>query len=535
MKKFNKCIINRTLLIFIILNFTFSTAFADDNILNQVKQLIKDYYIEPVSNKVFKATNIDDVIKSLNDPYSEYFTKDDFKEYINQMGNGFSGIGISVEMVPDGVKIISISQQSSAQNSGLMIGDVIIWANGHFFKGLSIDKIMSYIKGETNSKVMIIVQRSGKYYAYSIIRKEPAVASVEGGIFNYHTAYIRIYSFNENTAVEFKNTLINLNKQNPSSYIIDLRYNPGGYLSSALDIAGYFIGDKTAIKAVNKQNKVTVYKGYQHNILINKPVMFLVNEYSASAAEILSCAVKDYKKAVIIGNTTYGKGLVQTMFSLTDGSVLKLTVLKYFSPLGSAINKVGVNPNLVSIDPINEAYLLSGYSGNGINKTGFIKVIINGMTFVIDTKFLNQEKYKDAYENVMDKAELLNYQIYAGCSKGWVKINPYYAESDYLKYNKSYTEMPALINVPVNKSFTVTFQMDINKLTINNSTIELIDCKYGCGMALKFQFINKRTIRVIPYDNLDRKGEYFLLIHKTVKGINGQPIKKGLLYCIKVK
>lgn len=535
MKLVKKHILVKTILFLIILSLTFTTAFADDNTLNQVKQIIKDNYIGPVSNETFNATNIDDVIKSINDPYSEYFSKDEFDEYINQMGSSFSGIGINIEIVPLGVKIISVTQQSSAQKSGLMPGDIIIWANGYYLKGLSIDKIMSYIRGETGTDVIIIILRQGKYYAYSIVRKDPSVPTVEGEMLYKHTAYIRIYSFGGSTADEFGNILTKLNKQNPSNYIIDLRYNPGGYLSSALDIAGYFTENNTVIIAKNKQNAVTYFKGYQHSTKINKPVMFLVNEYSASAAEILSCAVKDYKKAVLIGNTTYGKGLVQSFFQLTDGSVLKLTVLKYYSPLGHAINKVGVNPDLISVDPMTEAQLLSGYSGTSINKEGFIKIVINGMNFVINSSLLSQEKYKDEYKLIMDKAASLNYPVYAGYSKGWVKISPYYAEENYLNYNKNYTEMPAMINAPVNKTFNVTFPMDINKSSINNSSIELIDCKYGCGMALKFQFVNKRTVRVIPYDNMDRKSEYFLLIHKTVKGVNGQPIKKGLLYYIRVK
>lgn len=534
MSKVKKHIVAKIILFLSIFSMIFTTAFADDNILNQVKQLIKDYYIEPVKDEVYNAASIDDVLKSINDPYSDYFTREEFNDYLDKMGYGFSGIGISIEVVPEGVKIISVSQESSAQKTGLIPGDLIVWANGYYLSGLSIDKIMSYIKGRTGSKVVIIVKRDGKYYAYSIVRKESAVPSVEGGMIN-HTAYIRIYSFNESTADEFNDMLVNLNRNNPSNYIIDLRYNPGGYLNSTLDIAGYFIGNSTVVIGKNKKNAATVYKGYQHNIKINKPVMFLVNEYSASAAEILTCAVKDYKKAVIIGNTTFGKGLVQTMFSLTDGSVLKLTVLKYFSPLGHAINKIGVKPDLYSDDPMVEAQLLSGYSGTGINKTGFIKVVINGMNFVINGNLLSQDKYKDAYEHIMNKAASSNYQVYAGYSRGWIKISPYYAEDDYLVYHKNYTEMPALINVPVNQKFTVTFPMDINKSTINDSSIELIYCQYGCGMALKFQFVNKRTIRVIPYENLDRKGEYFLLVHKTVRGVNGQQIKNGLLYCIKVK
>lgn len=535
MYKFNKHLISIFILILIIFSFTYTTVFADEKILDQVKQLIRDYYIEPVPDAIFKTTNIYDIIKSLNDPYSEYFTKDEFQEYINKSGNNFSGIGIDIEIVSEGVKIVSVTQQSTAKNSGLIPGDIIVWANGHTLKGLSIDKIIYYIKGETGTNSIIIIKRAGKLYSYSIERKESIVPTVEGYMLFNHTAYVRIYSFNESTSDEFSNIIKNLNKHNPSNYIIDLRYNSGGYLNCTLDIAGYFIGNSTAVIGKNKKNISTLFKGYQHDIRINKPVIFLVNEYSASAAEILTCAVKDYKKSIIIGNTTFGKGLVQTMFGLTDGSVLKLTVLKYFSPLGHAINKVGVNPDIYSYDPITEAQLLSGYSGTGLNKTGFIKVVINGMNFVIDSKLLSQEKYKVAYENIMDKAASSNYQVYAGYSKGWIRISPYYAEDYYLNYSKNYTEMPALINVPVNKSFTVTFPVDINKSTINSSSIELIDCQYGCGMALKFQFVNKRTVRVIPYNNLDRKGEYFLLVHKTIKGVNGQPIKNGLLYCIKVK
>jgi carboxyl-terminal processing protease len=256
LNKIKKHIISKIVLFLSIFSMIFTTAFADDNILNQVKQLIKDYYVEPVKDEVYNASSIDDVLKSLNDPYSDYFTREEFNDYLDKMGYGFSGIGISIEVVPEGVKIISVSQESSAQKTGLIPGDLIVWANGYYLSGLSIDKIMSYIKGRTGSKVVIIVKRDGKYYAYSIVRKESAVPSVEGGMIN-HTAYIRIYSFNESTADEFNDMLVNLNRSNPSNYIIDLRYNPGGYLNSTLDIAGYFIGNNTAVIGKNKKNVAT--------------------------------------------------------------------------------------------------------------------------------------------------------------------------------------------------------------------------------------------------------------------------------------
>ena len=162
---------------------------------------------------------------------------------------------------------------------------------------------------------------------------------------NDHTAYIDITSFGEDTAQLFTEKLQELRMKNPDNYIVDLRNNGGGYMISALDIAGNFIGANPAITIEDRDGQKTRYLAEDKGSTIDKPIIFLVNQYTASASEILSAAVKDYGKAFFVGTTTYGKGVAQQMFPLSDGSSLKLTVEKFYSPMGNVIQKVGISPD----------------------------------------------------------------------------------------------------------------------------------------------------------------------------------------------
>lgn len=537
MKRIRNIVLVLTVFLFIGCLFT-ETAYADDEgTLNEAKQIISNYYIENVPDSVLSAPTIDEMVKSLNDPYSVYFTEDEYNEFIGGINNTFTGIGIYIEIVPEGVKVKSTIKGSPAEKSGLLAGDIIVSADGHNLAGLSSEDALNYIMGDAGTKVSLKVLRSGKYYTYSVQREQITAPTVDGEIINGHTGYIQITSFGENTPTEFNKVLLDLNSKSPDNYIIDLRDNPGGYLNAALDIAGYFVGDDTVVNVKDRDGDEESYKGYLHDFKIDKPVIFITNENTASASEVLSGCVKDYKKAFLVGTTTYGKGLVQSMFGLSDGSVIKLTVLKFFSPNGNTINKVGITPDFAvrDVDEGIAAELLSGYSGAAVDKTGFVKVTMDGRSFEIDTKLLNDDDHIEAYNYIMNMAAHYGYEVDTGCKEGYIKVSPYYAENYYPYYCSDYTELPSITNAPVNKVFTAKFSGNVDKSTVSNSSIILVDSTTGKTVPLSFEFTDDKTVKATPKDNLTSGKTYFFIITDNVKGTNGVKIKSGTVSMVTIQ
>jgi C-terminal peptidase prc len=359
----------------------FAAPYAED-ILSTGKQIVKEYYIEDVpTSQLDGAKDVKSLVESLKDPYSSYFTEEEFNDFNNTINNSFAGIGVQIEASNEGIKLVAVYENSPAQEAGLKLGDIITEADGHALSGMSTDEAVTFIRGVADSTVNLKVKRGSTLLSFQVKRRQIELPTVEGSLVDKHIGYIRIATFGENTASEFKNKLDELKNSAADSYIIDLRYNPGGYINTATDIAGYFIGDNVTLRSYSKSGKSQIYYAIKHQEIIDKPIVFLINEYSASASEILSAAVKDNKKAVFIGEKTYGKGVAQSMFMLPDNSYMKLTIFRFVSPLGNEINKVGVAPDIKVIDDVehetdslNAARLLlnsskvSGYENISIDK-----------------------------------------------------------------------------------------------------------------------------------------------------------------------
>lgn len=404
------------LVTFFAVTMFFNKAWAAENsILDEGRKIIKNYYVESVSEDILKGENIQEMVKALNDPYSSYFTKREYSDFVNGINNEFCGIGIRIDVVPEGIKVVSLIEGSPAAQAGLKSGDIIIEADGKAFAGLPSEKVVVYIRGEENTTVKLKIKRGQEILNFDIIRKKISLPTVIGKVLDSHLAYIGVNSFGMDTASEFSKTLSKVKLNNPQGYIIDLRNNPGGYLSTAIQLAGYFIGDKPALKISGRNGKMRTYYAVNMDNKIDKPVVFLINGNSASASEILSAAVKDYKKAFFIGTNTYGKGVAQSMFSLSDGSVLKLTTERFYSPFGKVIHKVGISPDFEvedevgdakqdNVDSLKVAELLIGKFNETIDKNDFTKVSINGWDFEVDGRLAKNIKYKSSYDYIINKA-----------------------------------------------------------------------------------------------------------------------------------
>ena len=507
-------------LVFFLFGFSFTAAAADSSqVLNEVKNDIKNHYVDNIPDGVLNASSIDEALKKLNDPYTEYFSKEEETNFLNSINNKIYGIGIYMSQVPSGIKIDSVVANSPAENVGLKEGDIIISANSHSLANITFDQASSYIKGDENTNVNLVIQRQDKVLSFSVKRGEVSIPIVDGKMLDSGTAYIHIASFGEDTSQKFNEKLKELQVNKPARYIIDLRDNGGGYMDSALNVAGNFIGQNLALIVEDKNDKKTGYLAGEEQDIIDKPTIFLVDKYTASASEILSAAVKDYKKAFFIGNTTYGKGVAQQMFDLSDGGALKLTVEKFYSPAGNTIQKVGIKPDF---DTGNEnslaaAQLLSGQCKNGTDKRGFLKATINNEKFYIDLSIAKNEGYWSAFKYIVSNID--RSQIWIGTKDGWAKVPEEYFSNIYKFFYPEDKVLDTMQQVSQNKAFTVIFNKKIGSDIKDKVNMEIINGTTGKRVAFKIGSVEDNKVVIVPQEKLEKGKTYYIKVKDTIKPV----------------
>lgn len=316
------------------------------NALKDFRKLIDEYYIGEVDEKKVMDETIKGYVNGLNDEYSEYMTADEWEDYqINTLGN-YVGIGIYMTQDTTGkVVVIEPIEGSPAEAAGLQANDYIVEVDGESVIGQDTAKVSSKIKGEEGTMVKLKVIRDNQYVTMDVERKAIKVYHVKNEMLENNIGYIKLSTFDEGCSDEFENAFKDLQGKGAQKLIIDLRDNTGGLVDEALKIADMIVPkDKKLLITKNSkgEKETTVAK---QDVMIDMDIIVLVNGYSASASEILVGCLQDNKEAKIVGTTTYGKGVIQNVFSLSDGSVLKLTTAEYFTPNETQINKKGINPD----------------------------------------------------------------------------------------------------------------------------------------------------------------------------------------------
>ena len=315
--------------------------------LDNYRRIIDKYYLGEIDEEKLKEGAIAGYIKGLGDEYTEYISKEDMEDYMADTTGNFVGVGIYMVQDTEANKIMVLSpiKGSPAEKAGIEPGDYIISVDGVSYTGEQMTEASNNIKGEEGSKVKIQILRDDETLDFELTRENIKVNPVEGEVLEGNIGYIAFSSFDDGTAEEFKNKFQELEKQGIKSLIIDLRNNGGGIVDEALDIANYILDkDSVILYEVDKNNNETVEKTTDDPI-INMPIVVLTNENTASSSEILAGALKDHKKATIVGEKTYGKGVIQQLLTLPDGSGLKITSEKYLTPNRTEINKVGIEPD----------------------------------------------------------------------------------------------------------------------------------------------------------------------------------------------
>lgn len=315
--------------------------------LAKYKEIINKYYLGEVDEEKLKEGAIKGYIEGLDDPYTEYISKEEMEEYMEDTLGNYVGIGIymTADKKSDKVKVLSPIKDSPAEKAGIEPGDIIVSVNGKTYNSSEMSTMTNDIKGEEGTEVEITILRGTETKEFKIKREKIKVNPVESKVLENNIGYIKFTSFDETTAEDFKTKYEELKKSKIKSLIIDLRNNGGGLVDQALKIADYMTEkDSVLLYEVDKKGNEEVKKS-ENNPIISEPVIILTNENTASASEILAGALKDLGKAKIVGTKTYGKGVIQQILNVKDGSGIKLTVEEYQTPNRNKINKIGIEPD----------------------------------------------------------------------------------------------------------------------------------------------------------------------------------------------
>lgn len=315
--------------------------------LSNFRKIIDKYYLGEVDEEALLEGAIKGYISGLGDEYSEYYTAEELEEYKEETLGNFVGIGIY--MVKDEeknvIRVLTPIKDTPAYNAGILPGDIIYKIDGVTYTGDQMSEAAKNIKGDIGTKVKLELIRDEETVSLEIERTTIKVNHVESEVLSDNIGYLKISTFDEGCATEFKEKYDELKSKNIKSLIIDLRNNGGGIVDEATDIADLFTAkDSTLLITVDKDNEEEITKAKTEKY-IDMPVIILTNSNTASASEILTGALKDNGVAKVVGTTSYGKGVIQNLLTLTDGSGIKITTNEYYTPNRTKINKVGITPD----------------------------------------------------------------------------------------------------------------------------------------------------------------------------------------------
>ena len=335
---------------------TFNSVVAAENdvykkidLFGEVLEKINKEYVDEINQSESMDAAIDGLLQSL-DPYSAYMSPEIFNEMQTETSGEFGGLGIEVNMESGVVKVISPIDDTPASRAGIKAGDYIIKIDDIQVQGKSLSEAVDLMRGPVGSSIILTVRRIGqkKALTFEIVREIIQIKSVKADLLKKNVGYLRLTSFNENSGDQIREQIREFEKnENINSYILDLRNNPGGLLSQAIRISDFFLDNgeivSTKSRKASENRKWFAKKG---DLIGGKTLVVLINYGSASASEIVAGALQDHKRAIILGENSYGKGSVQSIIPLKNKGAIRLTVAKYYLPSGKSISEVGVSPDI---------------------------------------------------------------------------------------------------------------------------------------------------------------------------------------------
>jgi len=339
------------------------------DLFSQVLEKIQDEYVEEVDQSEVIDSAINGALQSL-DPYSSYMSPEVFDEMQTETSGEFGGLGIEVSMEAGVVKVITPIDDTPAAKAGIKSGDYIVKINGEQVQGKSLMQAVNLMRGPVDSSIELTVRRKGlkKAKNFKIVRQIIEVKSVTAKTIDKKIGYLRLRAFNQNSANQLKKEISKLEKNNKlTGYVFDLRNNPGGLLSQAIKISDFFLDDGEIVSTKGRKRrenrKFFAKKGDKIN---GKPLIVLINNGSASASEIVAGALQDHKRAILLGETSYGKGSVQSIIPLKNRGAIRLTISKYYLPSGKSISEIGVSPDIQVLEE-GEEFSINTNTDNQLN------------------------------------------------------------------------------------------------------------------------------------------------------------------------
>ena len=324
-------------------------GYEELKIFTEALSIVRKNYVEDTQPKDLVYDAISGMIGSL-DPHSTFMTPEQYKDMQVDTKGEFGGLGIQIGIKEGMLTVIAPIEDTPAYRAGIKAGDKIIKINDEFTKDMSLQDAVTKMRGIPSTSVNITVLRKGwkETKDFTIIREIIKIQSVKSKMLEDNIGYVKINQFQEKTATDLSRALSDLRKEQMNSLILDLRNNPGGLLHSAVDVSSFFIpSGKLVVYIKDKNGEKVEYTSDNRKDVFRFPLIVIVNEGSASASEIVAGALKDWNKAVIIGTQTFGKGSVQSVIPLDDGSALRLTTAIYYTPLGTSIQTTGISPDIV--------------------------------------------------------------------------------------------------------------------------------------------------------------------------------------------
>ena len=327
------------------------------DLFGEVLEKINEEYVDEIDQSKSMDSAINGLLQSL-DPYSSYMSPEIFKEMQTETSGEFGGLGIEVGMESGVVKVISPIDDTPASRSGIKAGDYIVKINDTQVQGKSLTEAVELMRGPVGSSIELTVRRQGakKALTFNIVREIIQIKSVKADLLEKNIGYIRLTSFNENSSEQIKKEIGKLKKNNNlKAYILDLRNNPGGLLSQAIKISDFFLenGEIVSTKG-RKASENRRWFAKEGDLTDGKALIVLINYGSASASEIVAGALKDHKRAILLGDSSYGKGSVQSIIPLKNDGAIRLTIAKYYLPSGKSISEVGVSPDIMISEESND-------------------------------------------------------------------------------------------------------------------------------------------------------------------------------------
>ncbi len=346
----------KILILFLLSTFFIHIANSAENdiykkidLFGEVLEKINKEYVDEIDQSESMDSAINGLLQSL-DPYSSYMSPEVFNEMQTETSGEFGGLGIEVSMEAGVVKVISPIDDTPASKAGIKAGDYIVKIDNVQVQGKSLSEAVDLMRGPVGSGIDLTVRRRGvkKALTFNIVREIIQISSVKADLLEKNIGYMRLTSFNENSGKQIEKEIKKFEKNNNvKSYILDLRNNPGGLLSQAIKISDYFLDNGEIVSTKSRKSSENRKWFAKKGDLINgKTLLVLINYGSASASEIVAGALKDHKRAILLGESSYGKGSVQSIIPLKNDGAIRLTVAKYYLPSGKSISEVGVTPDI---------------------------------------------------------------------------------------------------------------------------------------------------------------------------------------------